>query len=210
MNDVLQALSRCRIIPVLSVKNEDLAVKAAGALEKGGLPACEITFRTPAAAGAIRRVREECPGVLVGAGTVLSVQQARDAAGAGAGFAVSPGLDPEVVKCCRDMGMTIIPGVATPTEIALAMSLGLDTVKLFPAKFLGGAAYIKALSGPYKGVRFMPTGGINAENVREYLALDCVLACGGSWMAGEKLVEAEKFDEVTRLAREAACIARRM
>ena len=173
----------------------------------GGVTCVEIAFRTETAAEAIRRVAG-IDGLLVGAGTVLSLEQARAAVDAGASFAVSPGLDDAVVDGCHDLGLPFFPGVATPTEIGRAHSLGLRTVKVFPASMVGGVDFLKAVSATYRDVAFIPTGGIDGASLGDYLALACVVACGGSWLVKDSLLRAGKFDEVERLAREAMEVVR--
>ena len=165
----------------------------------GGLPVAEITFRTSAAEESIRRISEELPDILLGAGTVLSVQQAEKAISAGARYIVSPGFNPEVVKYCLDKGVAITPGCSNPTDIELALSFGLDVVKFFPAEAFGGLQTLKALSAPYGMVKYIPTGGINASNLNEYLAFNKVLACGGSWMVKDDLIKAGNLNEITKL-----------
>ena len=178
------------------------------ALMKGGLPAAEVTFRTEAAEEVIRILSKDFPDMLVGAGTVLTCEQADRAVAAGAKFIVSPGLNPKVVAYCIKMGYPITPGIMTPTELEVALGFGLDLVKFFPAENAGGLKMIKAMSAPYTMMKFMPTGGINATNVRDYLACDKILACGGSWMVKGDLVAAGKFDEIEKLTREAADIVK--
>ena len=169
--------------------------------------AAEVTFRTEAAAEAIRRIREQVPEVCVCAGTVLNVETAERAVEAGASAIISPGTNPEVVAWCLKMGVPVIPGCATPTEVEACMRMGLDFVKLFPAEVVGGVAMLKALSGPYGGMAFMPTGGVNPRNAASYLAQKNVVCCGGSWMVPEKLLESGDFAAIEQLAREAAEIA---
>ena len=200
--------TKCRIIPVVVLDDEALAEPLAEALCNAGLPAMEITFRTHAAEAAIRRVAKNFPNVWLGAGTVLNAEQVRRAGGAGAAFLVSPGLNPATVAAAREAGLPIMPGVCTPTEVEAALALGCGCLKFFPAEAAGGVKMLKALAGPYShtGVKFCPTGGITAANMREYLALPVVAAVGGSWMVEPALVKARRFDEVERLAREAATI----
>ena len=175
-------ISEIGIIPVIKIKDAAGAVPLAQALARGGLPAAEITFRTACAEEAIRRITAELPDMLVGAGTVLTVEQASRAKDAGASFIVSPGLNPEVVSWCLEAGVPVLPGVCTPSDIEKALSLGLKTVKFFPAEASGGVAMLKAMSAPYGDVRFMPTGGINEKNLLAYLSFPKVVACGGSFM----------------------------
>lgn len=166
----------------------------------------EITFRTACAEEAIRRITAELPDMLVGAGTVLTVEQASRAKDAGASFIVSPGLNPEVVSWCLEAGVPVLPGVCTPSDIEKALSLGLKTVKFFPAEASGGVAMLKAMSAPYGDVRFMPTGGINEKNLLAYLSFPKVVACGGSFMVSEKLVDSGDYDAVTALTEKAVSL----
>jgi 2-dehydro-3-deoxyphosphogluconate aldolase / (4S)-4-hydroxy-2-oxoglutarate aldolase len=201
-DDVVTRLGRARVVPVASLDDGDQAEATARALQRGGLDCIEITFRTAAAAEALRRARA-VDGMLVGAGTVLSPEQAAVAADAGADFAVAPGTNPAVVEACRALGLPFFPGVATPSEIETARALGRTTLKLFPAAQVGGAGFLRAVSATYPDVRFLPTGGIGAETAAEYLAVPSVLAVGGSWLVRPELLRAGRFDEVERLAREA-------
>lgn len=203
MYEVLNKISDIGIVPVVKIDNAKDAVPLAKALIKGGLPCAEITFRTAAAKDAIKLISDEFPEMLVGAGTVLTPKQADEAVEAGAKFIVSPGLNPEVVKHCIEKGYPITPGIASPSEIETAISLGLDAVKFFPAEAAGGLKMIKAMSAPYGNIKFMPTGGINAGNLKSYLDFNKILACGGSWMVSADLINAGKFDEIEALTREA-------
>ena len=208
MQDMMNRLYGIGIIPVVVLDRVEDAIPLAEALIKGGLPCAEVTFRTAAAEEAIRRISEAFPDMLVGAGTVLTTEQADRAIAAGAKFIVSPGFNPKVTKYVLDKGVPMTPGVCTPSEIEGAMELGLDVVKFFPAEPAGGLPMIKALAGPYVGVKFMPTGGINAKNVRDYLAYNKIIACGGSWMVKGDLIREGKFDEIERMVREAAGIVK--
>ena len=199
--DVLERIGQIGIVPVIAIDDAEKAVPLAQALIAGGLPVAEVTFRTSAAEEAIRRIAAACPDMLVGAGTVLTCEQADRAAAAGAKFIVAPGLNPEVAAHVRELGLPMVPGVATATEIEQAMSCGFQLVKFFPAEQCGGTAMLKALAAPYRSIRFMPTGGVNANNVKDYLALDCVAACGGSWMVKSNLINEGRFDEITALTR---------
>ena len=201
-DDVVTRLGRARVVPVASLDDGDQAEATARALQRGGLDCIEITFRTAAAAEALRRARA-VDGMLVGAGTVLSPEQATVAADAGADFAVAPGTNPAVVEACRALGLPFFPGVATPSEIETARALGRTTLKLFPAAQVGGAGFLRAVSATYPDVRFLPTGGIGADTVADYLAVPSVLAVGGSWLVRPELLRAGRFVEVERLAREA-------
>jgi 2-dehydro-3-deoxyphosphogluconate aldolase/(4S)-4-hydroxy-2-oxoglutarate aldolase len=207
MTDVVAALERARILPVLTCDSAEQAEAACQALVAGGLSCVEITFRTDTAAEAIRRVNG-LDGLIVGAGTILSSDQARRAASAGAMFAVAPGTDGEVVEACSELDVPFFPGVATPSEIAAARSFGCRVLKVFPASTLGGTTFLRAVAAPYPDVRFVPTGGVNAGNLADFLAVTSVLACGGSWMVDQRLLREQRFDEVERLAREAVEIAR--
>ena len=205
---IREKLASIGIIPVIKINDAEKAVPLARALCAGGLPAAEVTFRTPAAAEAIRRIRAEVPAVCVCAGTVLNAETAERAVEAGAEAVISPGTNPAVVKWCLEMGVPVIPGCATPTEVEACMRMGLDFVKLFPAEVVGGVAMLKALSGPYSHMACMPTGGVSPENAAAYLAQKNVVCCGGSWMVPEKLLESGDFAAIERLARAAAEIAR--
>ncbi len=206
MNEVLRKFETIGIIPVVVLDDARDAEALGNALVAGGLPAAEVTFRTAAAEESIRIMASKCPGLLVGAGTVLTVDQAERAINAGAKFIVSPGLNPKVVEYCKEHHVVITPGVQTPTEIEMAMEMGLEVVKFFPAEPAGGLKMIKALAAPYTSLRFMPTGGINPDNVRDYLAYDRLIACGGSWMVKKDLIAKGAFDEIRRKVEEASLI----
>lgn len=203
MNEVLQKIYEIGIVPVIAIDDADKAVPLAKALVKGGLPAAEVTFRTAAAEEAIRRIVKEVPEMLVGAGTVLTKEQADRAIDAGVKFIVSPGFNPEITKYVLSKGMLMMPGTATPGEMEQAMSMGLDVVKFFPAEQNGGIAKLKAVAGPYTNLRWMPTGGVNAKNLMDYLSFPKIVACGGTWMVKKDLIEAGNWDEIERLTREA-------
>jgi 2-dehydro-3-deoxyphosphogluconate aldolase/(4S)-4-hydroxy-2-oxoglutarate aldolase len=206
--DVLDRLGRIGVVPVIEISDAAKAGALGRALAAGGLPCAEITFRTSTAAAAIRAIRDECPEVLVGAGTVLTIDQADQAVAAGARFLVAPGLNPAVVRHALDRGLPMLPGVCTPTEIEAAMGLGLGTLKFFPAEVAGGVAYLRAVCAPYRSIRFVPTGGIGPANLASYLALPQVLACGGSWMVPRDLLDAGDFEAITSLAAEAVALVR--
>ncbi len=208
--DIQAKFREIGVIPVIKINNAESAVPLAKALCAGGLPAAEITFRTAAAEDAIRRIAKEVPEICVCAGTVLSVETAQRAVLAGAGAIISPGMNREVVLWCKENNIPVIPGCATPTEVESCIRMGLDFVKLFPAEVVGGVKMLRALSGPYSFMQFMPTGGISPQNVREYLKLDNVVCCGGSWMVPENLLEEGNFEAITVLAKEAAEIAKEM
>lgn len=203
MNGMLEQIQKCRLVPVVVLNNAKDALPLAKALCDGGLPCAEVTFRTAAAAEAIQIMTKAFPEMLVGAGTVLTTNQVDEALEAGAKFIVSPGLNPKVVKYCLEKEVPVIPGICTPSELEQALELGLTAVKFFPAEAAGGLPMLKAMAAPYTNVRFMPTGGISQKNLKEYLAFSRILACGGSWMVKESLVEAGEFEEITRLVREA-------
>ena len=208
MNSVLEKMKSCMIVPVIALEEADKAEELAGALCRGGLPCAEVTFRTAAAAETIRRMRKAYPDMLVGAGTVLTTEQVNAAVDAGAQFIVSPGFNPRIVRYCIDRGLTIVPGTATPSEVEQAIEAGLEVVKFFPAEAAGGLNMIKSMSAPYGNMMFMPTGGINPDNVREYLKFSKILACGGSWMVKKEYLDQNQFDRIEELAREAVKIAK--
>ncbi len=210
MNAVLEALKKIGIIPVVVLDDAKDAEPLAKALCEGGLPCAEVTFRTAAAEECIRIMAEKCPDMLVGAGTVLSVEQVKRAVNAGAKFIVSPGFNPDVVGYCVENNIPITPGIQTPTEIEMALKFNLEVVKFFPAEPAGGLKMIKAVAAPYTTLQFIPTGGISASNVRDYLAYNRIFACGGSWMVKKDLVADGKYDEITALVREAADIVKEM
>lgn len=208
MNELLHKIQQIGIVPVVVLNDAEDAEPLAKALCEGGLPCAEVTFRTDAAEEAIRTMTEKFPEMLVGAGTVLTTEQVDRAVAAGAQFIVSPGLNPRLVKYCVDRGIHVIPGCSNPSDIEQALEYGLEAVKFFPAEPAGGLPMIKAMAAPYTGVRFMPTGGINPSNVKEYLAYDRILACGGSWMVKGNLVDASEFDKITELTKEAVEIVK--
>ena len=194
------------MIPVVRIDDPAQAGRLAEALLAGGLPCAEITFRTAGASEAIRRIADGYPDLMLGAGTVLQPDQAQQAVRAGARFIVSPGLSRPVVEWCQRTAVAVMPGVATPTEILMAIEYGLSTLKIFPAEALGGVSMLEAMAAPFAGLKFVPTGGISAASLASYLRLPAVLAVGGSWMVAHKLLASERFDEVTRLARQAVDI----
>jgi len=196
------------LVPVVEIGDADDAVPLGRALLAAGLPCAEITFRTSAAATAIRALRQSCPELLVGAGTILTTEQADAALAAGAQFLVAPGFNPAVVDHATAQGATFVPGVCTPTEIEMALGRGIEVLKLFPAEVAGGVAFLKAVAPVYPSIRFMPTGGIGPANLADYLALPQVLACGGSWMVRKELIAAGDFAAIERLSAEAVRLAR--
>ena len=208
MTEMMKKLQKIGIVPVVVLDRAEDALPLAECLMEGGLPCAEVTFRTAAAEESIRQMAKAYPDMIVGAGTVLTTEQADRAIGAGAKFVVSPGFNPKVTEYVLKKGVPMTPGICTPTEIEAALQFGLDVLKFFPAEPSGGLKMIKALAAPYVGLNFMPTGGINAANVREYLAYDRIVACGGSWMVSGKLVKEGQFDEIKRMVREAADIVK--
>ncbi len=203
MNAVLEQIQKIGIVPVVVLNDVKDAAPLAKALCEGGLPCAEVTFRTAAAEESIRIMATEFPEMLVGAGTVLTIEQVDKAVNAGAKFIVSPGLNPKIVKYCVDNNIPVTPGVTSPSQVEQAIELGLDVVKFFPAEAAGGLPMIKAMAAPYTAMKFMPTGGISAKNINEYLAFDKIIACGGSWMVSGDLVKAGAYDKITELTREA-------
>ena len=203
MNEVLERAYQIGIIPVIAIDDASKAVPLAKALVAGGLPAAEVTFRTAAAEDAIKAIIKEVPEMLVGAGTVLTREQADRAIAAGVKFIVSPGFNPEITKYVLSKGVPMVPGTATPGEMEQAMSLGLDVVKFFPAEQNGGVAKLKAVAGPYRNLRWMPTGGVNTKNLVDYMTFDQILCCGGTWMVKKDLIDGGKWDEITEICKEA-------
>ena len=207
-DEIKKQIKEIGIIPVVVLDDAKDAKALGDALMKGGLPAAEVTFRTAAAEESIRIMAKEFPDMLVGAGTVLTTEQADRAMAAGAKFIVAPGFNPTVVKHCLEKGYPVCPGVQTPSEMEQAMELGLDFVKFFPAEPAGGLNMIKAVAAPYVGLSFMPTGGINKDNVRDYLAYNRIVACGGTWMVKGDLITSGNFAKIEELTREAATIVK--
>ena len=203
MNAILEQIQKIGIVPVVVINDEKDAVPLAKALCAGGLPCAEVTFRTAAAAGAIKAMTDAFPNMCVGAGTVLNAEQVDAAVAAGAKFIVSPGLNPNTVKYCIEKNVPITPGTSSPSDIEVAIELGLDVVKFFPAEQSGGLAKIKAMAAPYVNMKFMPTGGINAKNITSYLDYPKIIACGGSWMVPGDLITAGEWDKIEQLTREA-------
>lgn len=208
MSDVMSVIKEKRIVPVVKLDCVEDALPLAGALLAGGLPVAEITFRTEAAEESIRRIRHEYPDMLCGAGTIINRQQAECAVRAGAVFLVSPGFSREVTEYALEQNIPVLPGCCSPTEIIYALDYGLKVVKFFPAKQYGGLDTINALAAPFPGIQFMPTGGVSPENLRDFLDNDKIFACGGSWMVSEKLIREGKFEEITRLTKEAVELAK--
>lgn len=205
---IFEQFSKIGIIPVVVLDDPKDAADLGKALCENGLPCAEVTFRTAAAEETIRVMAREFPDMLVGAGTVLTKEQVDRAINAGAKFIVSPGLNPKIVQYCLDRSIPITPGTQTPSEMEQALELGLKVVKFFPAEPAGGLNMIKAVAAPYVDLKFMPTGGINAKNVRDYLAYNKIIACGGSWMVKKDLITGGKWDELGKLVKEAADIVK--
>ncbi len=207
MNDLFATLGDIGLIPVLAVERAEDAVPLAEALQAGGLRAVEVTFRTGAAARVLAAMAG-VPGLLPGAGTILTPDQVDQAVDLGARFGLAPGFNPRVAARALDKKFPFIPGVLTPSEMGAALDMGFTVQKFFPAESAGGAAYLKAVGAPLRGIRFVPTGGITPESIPAYLALPSVLCVGGSWMAAPKLVQDRNFAEITRLAQAAVDIIR--
>lgn len=203
MNKVLEEISKIGILPVVVLEETKDAKPLAKALCAGGLPCAEVTFRTAAAKESIAIMRKEFPEMLVGAGTVLTVEQVDEALEAGAQFVISPGFDEDVVKHCIEKNVPVTPGTCTPSDVQKCYRLGLDVVKFFPAEAAGGLKMIKSIAAPYTQMKFIPTGGVNAKNLDSYLSCDKIVACGGSWMVKGDLVAEGKFDEIKSLVEEA-------
>jgi len=203
LHAVLDDLRKIGIIPVIKIDDAEKAVPLAKALISGGIPCAEITFRTVQGEKAIAEINREAPGILLGAGTVLTVEQVDKAIAAGAKFIVSPGFNPKVVSHCLEKGIPITPGCSNPSDIEMALEMGLEVVKFFPAEQAGGLEYIKAIAAPYSSVSFIPTGGINAQNIGKYIAYEKVLACGGSWMVNPELINSGNFEKISSLCKEA-------
>ena len=207
MKSIEERFAELKVVPVVVLNDVKDAAPLAKALVEGGLPCAEVTFRTDAAAESIRIMTEVYPDMLVGAGTVLTTEQVDRAVEAGAKFIVSPGFDPEIVDYCIGKNIPVFPGCISPSEVAQAVKRGLKVVKFFPAEQAGGLTMIKAMAAPYNMLKFMPTGGINTKNLKEYLACDKILCCGGSWMVKGDMVEAGEFDKIQKLTEEARALA---
>lgn len=205
---ILERLAASIIVPVVVLDKAEDAVPTANALLAGGIDVMEITFRTEAAPQAIKAVAEKCTDMLVGAGTILNLEQCKLAVEMGVEFIVSPGFDEKVVGWCIENGIAVTPGCVTPTEITAAVNMGLDIVKFFPANVYGGLNAMKNLSAPFGNVRFMPTGGINTENIKEYVNAPFIHAVGGSWVCPKADIAAGNFENITRLCREARAAAK--
>lgn len=206
--DIYQELEKGKIVPVIKLEHAEDAIPLAEALCNGGLPVAEVTFRTKAAEASIRNMCTAYPEMLVGAGSLSTVEQAKAALDAGARFLVTAGFNRKIVEFAEDSKIPIFPGICTPTEIMFLLEYGLQVAKFFPAEQFGGLRTIKALAAPFPNMRFMPTGGISASNIKEYLEFDKVIACGGSWMVTDKYISTKNFEEITRLTADAVAIVR--
>ena len=208
MSYIADKFEELGVVPVVVLENTKDALPLAKALMEGGLPCAEVTFRTEAAQESIRLMAQEYPDMLVGAGTVLTTKQVDEAIEAGAKFIVSPGFDPEIVNYCLEKEIPIFPGCVTPSEVAQAVKRGLKVVKFFPAEPAGGVAMIKAMAAPYNQLRFMPTGGIGTQNLKDYLGFDKIICCGGSWMVKADLIKNGEFEKICNLTKEAKKLAK--
>lgn len=206
--EMMKRIEEIGVVPVVVLEDAKDAKPLAEALCQGGLPCAEVTFRTAAAEESIRQMSEAYPQMLVGAGTVLTVEQVDKAVNAGAKFIVSPGFDPEIVDYCLEKEIPVFPGIITPSEAAQAVKRGLKVVKFFPAEQFGGVNTIKAMAAPYVGLKFMPTGGINGENLKNYLTCKSIVACGGSWMVKGDLIKAGEFGKIRELTQAAAALVK--
>jgi 2-dehydro-3-deoxyphosphogluconate aldolase/(4S)-4-hydroxy-2-oxoglutarate aldolase len=207
MKTIEEKFQEYAVVPVVVLEDAKDALPLAKALIEGGLPCAEVTFRTEAAEESIRAISEKYPEMLVGAGTVLTIEQVDRATKAGAKFIVSPGFDPEIVDYCLEKGMPVFPGCITPSEVAQAAKRGMKTIKFFPAEQAGGIARIKAMAAPYTMMKFMPTGGISVDNLKDYLSFDKILCCGGSWMVKSNLIKNGEFDKICDLTKQAVELA---
>ena len=201
MNDIVKQIEDLKVVPVIAIENVDHAEPLADALTAGGIPCAEITLRTEAGRDAIKLLAKRSD-FLVGAGTVHNAIEAEAVIDAGAKFVVAPGFNPKTVAKCIEKNVPIFPGISSPTDLEQALEFGLEIVKFFPAEAMGGVKTLKAFHGPYHNVRFMPTGGVSMDNLRDYLSLPYVIGCGGSWMAKSDLIASGHFDEITRLSAE--------
>lgn len=207
---IFEKLEKNMILPVVVIDDSKHAAPLGKALLEGGLGIAEVTFRTDAAPDALKILKQKYPQMLLAAGTVLNVEQVKMATDAGADFIVSPGINPKVVEYCVKNNICIIPGTCNPTNIEMALSYGIHVVKFFPAEASGGINYIKVISAPYSNVRFIPTGGINQNNLQNYLSFDRVLACGGSWMVRQDLLQSQNYEEITQLTYKAVTLVEQL
>ncbi|WP_257812625.1 bifunctional 4-hydroxy-2-oxoglutarate aldolase/2-dehydro-3-deoxy-phosphogluconate aldolase [Aggregatibacter actinomycetemcomitans] len=203
-NQLIEKFRQLKVVPVIALDNAEDILPLADTLAQNGLPVAEITFRSPAAAEAIRLLRQQRPEFLIAAGTVLAAEQVVAAKNSGADVVVTPGFNPKIVQLCQDLALPITPGVNNPMAIEAALDVGIETVKFFPAEASGGVKMIKALLGPYAQLQIMPTGGIGMQNIKDYLAIPNVVACGGSWFVEKKLINEKSWQEIGRLTKEVA------
>ncbi len=208
MDELLERVQQVGVVPVVALDDAKDAAPLAKALCEGGLPCAEITFRTEAAEESIRIMTAEFPDMLLGAGTVLTIDQVERAVAAGAKFIVSPGFAPEIVDYCISKDILVLPGCITPTEVTQAVKRGLKVVKFFPAEQFGGVAAIQALAAPFPNLKFMPTGGISTKNLKEYLSFEKIIACGGSWMVKRDMIAAGQFDKIKKMTAEAVALVK--
>lgn len=206
MNDIMSKIEEVGIVPVVKLNNVEKAVPLANALLKGGINVAEVTFRTACAPEVIKELCDKCKDMIVGAGTIINVEQAKLAIECGAKFIVSPGFSKDIVLYCQSQGVPVIPGCITPSEIMQAIECGLDIVKFFPAKEFGGLSTMKSLSGPFGQIRFMPTGGVNLENLKEFISAKFIVACGGTYMVKDTLINEDNYEEITRLSKQSTDI----
>ncbi|WP_044470205.1 bifunctional 4-hydroxy-2-oxoglutarate aldolase/2-dehydro-3-deoxy-phosphogluconate aldolase [Mannheimia massilioguelmaensis] len=199
---IVEKLTELKVVPVIALDNAEDILPLAQTLSENGLPVVEITFRSAAAEEAIKLVKANCPEVLIAAGTVLTKEQVLTAKNAGADCIVTPGFNPNIVKYCQELGIPVTPGINNPMAIEAALELGITAVKFFPAEASGGVKMIKALLGPYASLKIMPTGGVSVSNIKDYLAISNVVACGGSWFVDKKLINEKNWDEIARLTKE--------
>lgn len=199
--DIMRKIEQVGIVPVVKLNDVNKAFPLAKALLEGGISVAEVTFRTDCAGEVIKTISENCPEMLVGAGTIINVDQAKKAIECGAKFIVSPGFSKDIVLYCKEQNVPVIPGCVTPSEIMAALECGIDIIKFFPAKEYGGLNTMKSLSGPFAQVRFMPTGGISLENLKEYISAKFIVACGGTYMVKDNLIDQENYAEITRLSK---------
>lgn len=208
MSSISQQLKQLRVVPVIAVDNAEDILPLGKVLVENGLPVAEVTFRSDAAAEAIRLLRDAYPEMLIGAGTVLNREQAIEAKEAGATFVVSPGFNPNTVKACQELGIEIIPGINNPSGVEAALEMGIKTIKFFPAEASGGIPMIKSLLAPYTEIEIMPTGGINAKNICDYLSIPRVIACGGSWMVDKGMIARGEWEQIAQLTRDAVALVK--
>lgn len=202
MTNVMSQIEEVGIVPVVKLNSVEKAIPLCSALMAGGINVAEVTFRTSCASDVIKKIAKDCPNMIVGAGTIINVDQAKQAIDSGAKFIVSPGFSKDVVEYCQSQNVPVIPGCITPSEIMQAINCGLNVIKFFPAKEFGGLSTMKSLSGPFGQIRFMPTGGINLENLREFISAKFIVACGGTYMVKDELINNDNYEEITKLSKQ--------